>query len=100
MEELALEEPNDFKDAIRMTHSQFNELLTHVQPYIQRCDTKLRMAVPAKVKLQVTLSYLANGSSFKTLAREYRLPHSTISLILPEVLVAIRNALSSYLQVK
>jgi hypothetical protein len=99
MMELAEEEPNDFRDTIRMTESQFNELLALVGPRIQRKDTYLRMAIPATVKLQVALSFLAHGSTFKMLSREFRVPVCSISLFLPETLEAIRHALSPYLKV-
>ncbi len=83
-----------------MTESQFTELLTLVEPLIQHKDTRMRVALPAKTKLQLTLCFLANWSSFKVLARDFRVPVSSISLFLPETLQAIRNVLSAYMQVK
>jgi len=58
------------------------------------------MALPAKLKLEITLRFLATGDSFKSLQYLFRVPACTISNFLPEVLDAITaEALKSYLKV-
>lgn len=60
----------------------------------------MRCALPAKLKLEVTLRYLATGDSFKTLHYIYRVGKSTICAFLPEVLDAIFVELQEYIKVK
>lgn len=59
----------------------------------------MREALPAKLKLEVTLRYLATGDSFKSLAYLYRLSKSSISNFLPEVFDAIFDGLKEFIQV-
>lgn len=99
MRELAAEDPDEYHNTIRMSEAQFNELLARVKPKIQRRVTKMRLAIPAEVKLQVTLRFLAGGESLRHLGRHYRVPKPSISLFLPEVLEAIIAALAEYIQV-
>lgn len=99
MKELATEEPEDYKNVLRMSETKFQELLHLVEPIIQRRDTTMRMALPAKVKLEITLRYLAGGETLAFLSKAFRVPVPSISLFLPEVLSAIKEVLSSYLQV-
>jgi len=51
---------------------------------IQKADTFLRPALPAKLKLQITLHYLATGTCFGTLSVLYRVPACSISLMIPD----------------
>lgn len=60
----------------------------------------MRCALPVKLKLEVTLRYLATGDSFKTLHYIYRVGKSTICEFLPEVLHAIFEKLQGYIKVK
>lgn len=60
----------------------------------------MRCALSAKLKLEVTLRYLATGDSFKTLQYTYRVGKSTICEFLPEVLHAIFEELQKYIKVK
>ncbi|GBP81676.1 Putative nuclease HARBI1 [Eumeta japonica] len=66
---------------------------------IQKQDTHMRNAIPAKVKLEVTLRYLATGDSLHTLEALYRVGRSTISIFLPEVCEAIYSALKDYIRI-
>jgi hypothetical protein len=99
MREVAEEEPQDYRNILRMSMSQFEDLLQLVTPLIQRQNTEMRLAIPARVKLEVTLRYLAGGETLKFLASTFRVALPSISIFLPEVLSAIRSVLSSYLQV-
>jgi hypothetical protein len=42
-------------------------IVHRVQHRIQKTDTPMRKAIPARVRLQVTLRYLAGASSFSVL---------------------------------
>lgn len=56
-------------------------------------------AIPVAIKLEVTLRYLATGDSFKSLEYLFRVPESTISMFLPEVLSAISRVLQPFIEV-
>ena len=50
-----------YKNLLRMSREQFFELLSKVEPYIEKQDTNMRECISAHVKMQITLSYLALG---------------------------------------
>ncbi len=83
-----------------MNSDRFNELLGMIEESIQKSNTVMRLAIPARLKLEVTLRYLATGDSFGSLALFFRIPPSSISTFLPETLRAISHALSPYLKVR
>jgi len=60
----------------------------------------MRMALPAKLKLQIACRYLATGDSVATLQYMYRVPKCSISKFLPEIFDAIYEALMNYIEVK
>ncbi|XP_046663525.1 uncharacterized protein LOC124356515 [Homalodisca vitripennis] len=98
LEELATEDVDSFRNHLRMSELKFEELLKHVAPRIQKLNTRMRMALPAKIKLQITLRYLATGDSFSSLQYLYRVPKCTISKFVPEMCEAIYEALIEYLK--
>lgn len=99
LKELALEDPNSFKNHLRMSSDLFETLLQHVTPSIEKQNTTMRDALPARLKLQITLRYLASGDSFASLQYLYRVPKCTISKFLPEVCDSIYNVLENYIKV-
>ena len=88
------------KNHLRMSREQFFELLSKVKPCIEKQDTNIRECVSAHVKLQITLRYLAAGDSFGSLEVLYRVPRTTISKFLPEVLNAIYLSLEDFIKVR
>ena len=62
--ELAAEDSDSYRNYLRITVAQLDFLLQKVSPLIQKADTFLRPALPAKLKLQITLHYLATGTCF------------------------------------
>lgn len=52
---------------MRMSVEKFNELLRLVEPHISKADTLMRKVVPARVKLEITLQFLASGDSYQSL---------------------------------
>lgn len=66
----------------------------------KRHDTKLREAIPAKVKLEVTLSYLAAGNNYGNLQQFHRVLASAISTFIPEVCDAISSELNEFTKVR
>lgn len=74
LRELAAEELVDYRKLLKISEAQFDELLNLVQPYIQRKDTQFRNAFPVRVKLEITLRYLAGGDFFQFLSASFRVP--------------------------
>lgn len=99
LQELKEEDPETYKNVLRMSPPKFQELLELVEPLIKKQDTRLRNAIPCKIKLQITLRYLATGDSFRSLALLFRVPHNSISVFLPEVLAAIFEVLKPFIKV-
>ena len=87
--ELSAEDSDRYRNHLRMSEVQLDFLLQKVSPLIQKADA-LRPALPAKLKLQITLHYLATGTCFRTLSALYRIPTCSISLMIPEVCKAIK----------
>jgi hypothetical protein len=83
-----------------MTPDRFEELLQKVSGVIQRSDTVMREAIPARVMLELVLSYLATGNSYRSLSHFFRVSKPAISLFTPEVLDAIYDCLKEYIKVR
>jgi hypothetical protein len=71
---------------MRMSVEQFDELLRLLESYISKTETVMKAAVPARLKLEVTLRFLASGDSFLSLVLLFRIPPCTISRFLHETL--------------
>ncbi|XP_023310997.1 putative nuclease HARBI1 [Anoplophora glabripennis] len=82
-----------------MSEDHFNYLLERISNRIQKSDTHLREAIPAQTKLEITLRYLATGDSFKSLEFLFKVPKSTISKFLPDVLDNIYTCLQEWIEV-
>lgn len=59
----------------------------------------MRNALSPKLKLEITLRYLATGDSYKSLQYLYRVSKSSICSFLPDVFEAIYEGLKEYIQV-
>lgn len=99
LREVEEEDPVTYKNHLRLNSEQFDYLLSKVKTNIQKEDTILRPALPARLKLQIVMRYLATGDSFSSLESSFRVPKSSISKFLPSVLDAIYEALEEYIQV-
>ena len=82
-----------------MSVEDFNYLLDKVCPRIRKSDTNYREAIPPKIRLLVTLRFLATGDSYKSLMYLFRISESTISRTVPEVCQAIIEALGDVIKV-
>lgn len=99
LNQLRIEDPREYKLALRMTSNNFDELLMLLSSSIQRQDTFMRDALPAKVKLEITLTFLASGMSFRNLSHFYRVSKPSISNLIPEVCWAIYESLKTHIKV-
>lgn len=100
LKELALEDPKEYFDSLRMSESCVNYLVMKIHSQIQRENTLLRSAIPAITKLQVVLYFLATGCSLRTLTHMFRLGKSTISEFLIEVCEAVYESLKEFIEVR
>nr|CAH7745553.1 unnamed protein product [Callosobruchus chinensis] len=82
-----------------MTPKNFDDLLMLLSGSIQRQDTFMGDALPAKVKLEITLTFLASGMSFRNLSHFYRVSIPSISNLIPEVCWAIHESLKTQIKI-
>lgn len=73
--------------------------LKMVEQLIEKQDTVMRNAVPAKTKLEICLRFLAIGDNYASLKYFFRVPKNIISLFIPDVLGAIYKVLQQYIKV-
>lgn len=99
LEELRCEDIGEFKSILRMSPDIFDILLSCVAPKIQRMNTIMREAIPAKVKLEITLDFLSSGINYRKLSHFYRVSRSSICKLIPEVCVEIYKALKENIKV-
>lgn len=99
LKELYLEDPTEYRRCLRMTPQNFEVLLNLVSPLIQRSNTLMREALPARTKLEVTLYYLATGSNYGSLQHFFRVSKAAISHCIPEVCGAISSCLKNFMKV-
>ncbi|KAK9702273.1 hypothetical protein QE152_g30094 [Popillia japonica] len=64
MAELLLNDVCSFRNFVRLTKSDFEEVLCLVGPKIFIKNTNYRAAIPPSIRLMVALRYLATGDSF------------------------------------
>lgn len=99
LRELKQDDPTAYRNMMRLNSFKFDELLQMVNETLKKEDTVMRLAIPVATKLEITLRFLATGDSLKSLEYLFRVPESTISKFLPEVLTAISRALRPFIKV-
>lgn len=98
--ELLHEPSGEFDNFMRMSLTDFEYILTKVSPIISKKDTQLRQAIPAKVRLAITLRFLATGDSYKSLHYLFKVSSEVISRIVPEVCAGLCEVLKDQIKVK
>ncbi|XP_063376504.1 uncharacterized protein LOC134663896 [Cydia fagiglandana] len=91
--ELVAEPSGEFKKFTRMSVMDFEYLLTKISSQISKQDTHLRKSIPARIRLAVTLRYLATGDDYQSLHFLFKISPQLISEIIPEVCMALNEAL-------
>lgn len=100
LNELRAEDPALYRNFLRMTAEQFDDLLLRVTPHIQKQNTNMRASISPSERLVLTLRFLATGDNYQSLKLLFRIPETTISRIIPNVLDAIyKELVNDYLQV-
>jgi hypothetical protein len=75
--ELSSEYPQDYRKHMMMSVEKFDELIRLVESYISKTNTVIKAGISARLKLEVTLRFLASGDSFSSLALLFRIPPCT-----------------------
>jgi len=92
LRELNKEDPQSYRNFLRLDNDLFEEMVEKVTPYIEKETTKMRTPLEPALKLAVTLRYLATGNHYKSMAYDFRVAPNTISKFIPEVCEAITEA--------
>lgn len=100
LKEMREEDLEAYKNHVRLPPEKFDELLSKINDKIQKRNTHMRNAIPARTKLEITLRYLATGDSYISLEALYRVGKSTISQFIPEVCSEIGAALKDFMKVR
>lgn len=88
-----------FRNFTRMSKEDFQYLLEKISPMINKSDTNFREAITPRVRLLVTLRYLATGDSYPSLMYLFRISEPSISRIIPEVCRALMVVLQDFVRV-
>jgi len=100
LHELQENNPDDFKNYLRMDKTAFSELLTAVTPYIVKHDTVMSRAISPKERLTATIRVLATGRQLEDLKFSTGISPQSLGKIIPETCSAIFHALrGQYLNV-
>ncbi|CAK1581717.1 unnamed protein product [Parnassius mnemosyne] len=97
--ELVAEPSGQFDNFTRMSLTDFQYLLQKVSPWISKKNTPFRDTIPAKVRLAITLRFLASGDSFESLHFLFKVSSSIISKIIPEVCIALNGVLKDQIRI-
>lgn len=89
----------EYRMLLRMTPDVFDRLLALVLPKIQKLGTVLREPISPSVMLEVTLNFLATGSSYHTQQCCFRVSKAAISNFVPNVCDAIIESLQEFITV-
>ena len=93
LREIQENNPDDFRNFLRMSDPVFQQLLASVSPYITRQDTNMREAITAEQRLVATLRYLATGRSLQDLKFSTGISPQSLGVIIPETCSAIIQVL-------
>ncbi|KAF6212246.1 hypothetical protein GE061_012767 [Apolygus lucorum] len=96
--ELTASDPKMYMNFVRMSATNFQELLSKISPLIKKQDTTMRESIQPGERLAVTLRFLASGDSYYSLSYLFRIPVQTISKIVPECCDAIYRCLQSFVK--
>ena len=93
--------PEDFRNYLRMNDAAFDALLDVVEAYIRKHDTHMRTCIPAKDRLAATLRFLATGRSLRDLSYSTAISYQALSRIIPDTCQVIVSGLrETYMKVR
>lgn len=88
-------DPELFKNFVRMDASDFDLLVDLVGPSIKKKDKRFRKAISAAERMAVTLRFLATGDSYGSLMYLFRMSKASISNIVMETCQALYDTLKN-----
>lgn len=95
-----INEPDDFRNYLRMDEATYKNLLDLVSPLIKRGDTVMKRSITPHERLSATLRFLATGRNYEDLKFSTCISKSALSNMIPETCVAIYSVLKQeYLKV-
>lgn len=100
-ERLKRNDPDLYKNFVRMSPDDFDYLLNLVTPSIEKANTNMRESICPGERLAITLRFLATGDSYASLMFLFKRSRSSICNIVPEVCTALYKVLKDeFLKVK
>lgn len=100
LHELRYNEPQDFKNFLRMDGDAFDEILELVSPWIKKKRTNMRDPISPSQRLSITLRYLATGNTFEDLKFGCAVSPQAIGKIVIETCEALIKVLDNYIKVR
>ena len=85
MVELRREDQRSFINFMRMPPAMFDEILVRVGRRITKQLNNFRPPIEPGMKLAIVLRHLVSGSKYRDIRFGWRVPHNTISRLVPEV---------------
>ena len=99
VKELAIEDTAEYKEMMRMSHADFQRVLSYIEQDITRKQV-LGGNIPPKERLALAIRFLATGETYRSLSYQFRISTRAISYIIKEVCEAIiKNMRNTYLKV-
>lgn len=95
MNSLKENDPDDFRNYLRMSGESFELLLNLVEPLIRKKETLMRQAISAEQRLVATLRFLATGRSLEDLKFSTGISAQSLGRIIPETCAAIVRVLQA-----
>lgn len=95
------DDPDDYKNYLRMDDSVFMHLLSLVKSKLTKKDTVMRTAISPEERLSATLRYLASGRYYKCSRFSVGIAYQTLGYVIPETCRVLYEVLSEqYMKVR
>ena len=101
VKELAIEDTEEYKEMMQMSHADFQLILSYIEQNITRkWVLGGNKVISLKERLALTIRFSATGETYRSLSYQFRISTRAISYIIKEVCEAIiKNMRNIYLKV-
>ena len=100
VKELAIEDTTEYKEMMRMSHADFQRILSYIEDITRKQVLDGNKVIPPKERLALTIRFLATAETYRSLSYQFRISTRAISYITKEVCEAIiKNMRNIYLKV-
>lgn len=86
-------EDEQWLESFRMTRATFFWLVDILRPRLERATTEMRKAIPVEQRVAIAVWWMANATSYRLVGNQFGLARSTISGIVTEVCLALKEEL-------